>query len=332
MASDKRQNYHRFCTLVVDNIKTSLVDLLEFHLSLKNLSFEDFINQNQHAIFHLYNNRKCCQCKAGYIRNNKRVLCEVQLSILFDRSSVKPCHHPGKIIDFCCCKGRSNITTHVLDVTLAATLLVNFCHDVFWYSCLSLQSMTLEDFLNQNKHQLFHLREVNSPCCQCSHGFIPPVNYPMIDLHEWNRMFNLHALACPLHRMIPSDLICTVSASPGIDVSDLNDNLTKTILEHCCSLRQTVDMLVRMRNKVYGHPSQDTLGHSDYIKYRNEVEDGIIAIACVCGNENITKHRLVVSERRPLDETSSKSLQSTMEALYVMQINLEKVISLVMYT
>lgn len=326
MASDERENYHKFCTLVVDIMKQSLVDLIELNLSLKKLSFEEFINQYQHDIFHLYYTRECCQCDAGYIRQNKRILREDQLSILFDRSSVKPCHHPGKKIGFCCCNGRSGIQTNVLDVTLAASILVNVCHDVFWYSCLNLQSLTLKDFLNQNKHQIFHLREGNSPCCQCTHGFISSVNYPMIDLHEWNCMFNLSEFPCSLHRMIPSDLICTVSASPGIDVSDLDDNLTKIILEHCCSLRQTVDMLVRIRNKVYGHPHRDKLGFDDYIKYRNQVEAGILAISCVCDNETCTRHRLVVSERRPLDETSSESHQTTLEAINFRQNNIEKVI------
>lgn len=326
MANKERENFYRGSTLIVDNTKASFVDLLELHLSRSNLSFEDFIIQHQHQIYHLcYNTKKCCQCTPGYILPNNRILYYAQLELLFDKYAKEPGHKLGNRSDFCCARTKTGITTDLLDITLTRTLLVNLCHDVFWYSCLNLQSQSLEEFLNQNKHFIYHLKEVNISCCQCPPGFIFPVNSPLLDLQSWKVLFNLPELPCPLHRMIPSDLACTVSASRGIDVRHLGDQLTKVLIEQCCPLRQTIDRLIQIRNKVQGHSSDGRISDPDYVMYKSDIESSIMEIARVCKTEAITKQSLVDLNNRSLDETLCIQYQNMLLEQMMKEKRLEEV-------
>ncbi|VDI14934.1 Hypothetical predicted protein [Mytilus galloprovincialis] len=147
------------------------------------------------------------------------------------------------------------------------------------------------------------MREPNIPCCQCPPGFIFPMTGQLIDLQSWKVMFNLPELPCPLHRIVPSDLICTVSASRGIDVRHLGDQLTKVLIEQCCPLRQTIEKLILIRNKVQGHASEGRISDVDYGGYKLDITSGIMEIAKVCKNEAATKHSLSDVNKRSLDAT-----------------------------
>lgn len=329
MANKERENFYRGSTLILDNTKTSFVDLLELHLSLKNISFEDFIDLHQHEIYHLsYGTRgTCCQCTTGYVLPPKCVLYLVQLEIIFDQYKKKPCHHSGTKGDYCCAEPKSGIKTDTLDITLIRVLLVNFCQDVFWYSCLDLPSQSFEDFLNKNKHHIYHLRERNMQCCQCPLGYIFPKTDRLqsLGLDEWRLMFNLPVLPCPLHRISPSDLICTVSAPSGIDVSDLGYNLTKLILEQCCPLRNAIDILIGIRNTYIGHASVGRISDANFEVFKSNIESGIMEIARVCENEVLTKQSFSDVFKRPLDETLCIQYQNMLLEKIVKENRLEEV-------
>jgi hypothetical protein len=314
MANKERENFYKNSTLIVDHAKDSLVDVLKLHLTLKNLSFENFINLHQHDIYHLcFNKRRCCQCPQRYVLPHNRVLYPSQLEILLDKNGVaRSCHVPGRRADFCCCLAKPGVTTNVLDITLARCLLINFCDDVFWHICLTLRSITLEDFLNQNQHHLYHLANVNTPCCRCPPGYVFPVEHSLLDLRQWNFLFNVLALPCAIHRYMPSSNICCVFASSGIGVIHLSKDLSSTILEQCCSLRKNIDTLLQIRNNVYGHAKVGRITDVNYRIYKNEIESAILEIAKVCGNETEKKQILMDLEKRPLDEILCIQYQNTL--------------------
>ena len=136
MAVKERENFCRNAILIVDHAKDSLVDLLELHLTLNSLSFEDFINDHQHHIYHLCFNKKCChQCPQGYELPPNRVLYPPQLKILLDEK---------------CCLAKPGVTTDVLDITLARCLLITFCGDVL--SCSLLKNI---DTLHQMRNNVY---------------------------------------------------------------------------------------------------------------------------------------------------------------------------------
>ncbi|VDI80457.1 Hypothetical predicted protein [Mytilus galloprovincialis] len=319
MTSKERENFLRNAILVVDHSKAVLVSLVELDVQNKGQTFDQLVTKNQHEIYHLYNSSWCCQCPPGHRPpRSPRILHQSQMELLFDRSSLKlPCHNTGRRSDdFCCSMARSGLCTDVLDLTLARCLLVNFCNDVFWFSCLQLQSITLEDFLNHNKHDIYHLWKYNSPCCQCSPGYTFPSNYSMLDQNDWMKMFNALLLSCTNHRKRPSPggmhSICSVAAAPGITLMNLDPSVRKIILQHCSTLRMDVETLVQIRNQDYGHAKEGIMSDNDYNTSVVKIERCILDIAKVCNKETKFKQKLREAKHGALDQTLFTQYQNNL--------------------
>ncbi|CAG2243113.1 unnamed protein product [Mytilus edulis] len=127
----ERENFYRISTIIVDHGKESLMLLLDNELNSNNQTLEDFINFNQHDIYHLCINRyACCQCKNGKLPLTtpaSRVLHPDQLDILLDKTGqTLPCHNTKSVAQFCCCPAKATLTTKNLDLTFLRCLLINF--------------------------------------------------------------------------------------------------------------------------------------------------------------------------------------------------------------
>lgn len=131
MMDKARENFYRSATVIVDHGKEAMTAVLDDDLSKRNLTFVDFINQNQHEIYHLcYNRRPCCQCINNRIplgTPSSRILHENQLDVLLDKSGPRlPNHNPQTRSTFCCCLAKPNLSSACLDITLTRCLLLNF--------------------------------------------------------------------------------------------------------------------------------------------------------------------------------------------------------------
>lgn len=306
MAQQERENFYRFSTLMMDHTKKSFTDLLELHIMKKKLSFEEFLNQNQHDIYHIcYNRNRCrCQCSSIYILPYHRVLNGSQLDILFDKHGPKmPCHKPGRNAEFCCSKAKAGITTQVLDVTLAKCLLIRFCNDIFWDCCLTKSSLSFDEFLNLNKHDIYHFVFGNNNfCCQCYCGYTFPVE--KLTQSEFTHLFSKTAQLCSSCVNISARTpICAVEATNGISVKNIDYNIADILLQNKCPLRKAVNILVEIRNKMYGHVAEAKMTNQDYKKYTFETEKSIIQIAAICQKETETRQTIEDLRQRPLDET-----------------------------
>lgn len=63
MTQKQRGNFDKITTFIDKHGKNVLVLLLEYDLMKRNLTLTDFIDLNQHAIYHLcFNKNPCCQC------------------------------------------------------------------------------------------------------------------------------------------------------------------------------------------------------------------------------------------------------------------------------
>ncbi|CAG2208798.1 unnamed protein product [Mytilus edulis] len=319
MTSKERENFLRNAILVVDHSKAALVSLVELDLQNIGQTFEQFVNTNQHEIYHLYNSSLCCQCLPGHRPpRSPRILHQSQMELLLDRSSLKlPCHNTGRRSDdFCCSMAKSGLCTDVLDLTLARCLLVNFCNDIFWFSCLQFQSITFEDFVNKNKHELYHLWQYNVPCCQCPSGYTFPTNYSVLDQNNWTQMFNAVLLPCTNHRKRPSSgsmhSICSVAAAPGITLMNLDPSVNRIILKHCCTLRMAVETLVQIRNQDYGHAKDGIMSDNDFNASVVKIERCILDIAKVCNKETQFKQKLREAKDGALDQTLFTQYQNNL--------------------
>ncbi|CAC5361438.1 unnamed protein product [Mytilus coruscus] len=306
MAQQERENFYRFSTLMMDHTKKSFTDLLELQLIKKHLSFEEFLNQNQHDIYHLcYNRYRCrCKCSSTYILPYSHVLNATQLDVLFDKHGPKlPSHQQSQKAEFCCSKAKTGITTEVLDVTLAKCLLTHFCADVFWDCCLTLANLSLEEFLNNKKHDIYHLVFGNNNiCCQCTYGY----SYPLEQLTQKNFQFlfsETQQRCSSCASSSTTSTICAVKASYGITVGNIDRIIANILLQIICPLRKAVDTLVKTRNRMYGHVAEAKISNREYKEHMLETEKSLIDIAIVCNKETETKQTLEDLRKRPLDET-----------------------------
>ncbi|XP_071146076.1 uncharacterized protein [Mytilus edulis] len=135
MAQKERENFYRNATVIVDHGKESLSAVLENDLANTKLTFEDFINKHQHAIYHLcYNKSRCCQCPTGRFvpANNNRILHQRQLDKLLDTNgSTLNGHNPNTPSTFqhCCRPAKKSLSTSNIDITLLRCLLMNFAQN-----------------------------------------------------------------------------------------------------------------------------------------------------------------------------------------------------------
>lgn len=305
----ERENYARSSLLIVQYTKDGLADLIELNLKLTGFSsFQNFVNHYQHELYHLcYHQIKCCQCSRNYKLPQEQLIHPKQLEVLFDKSGQKKAKHNAfRIADFCCCLARQNLSTSKLDVTLARCLLFYFCKEVFWYSSLKLQKTTLEEFLNQNKHTLYHLYDTSRRCCQCPPLYKFPTANELIDDSNWTELFSKGRMPCIRHKKRPIGKrnICSVSATPGILVSHLDPTISKILLEHCCALWKTIEKLILIRGTIFADVDEATINENTYLEYKASLEYGIAVMARVCNKEHEVTEKLKRAEKRKIDEIS----------------------------
>ncbi|XP_063425495.1 uncharacterized protein LOC134709259 [Mytilus trossulus] len=160
MTQKQRENFYRTSTVIVEHGKEVLVLLLEDDLSKRNLTLIDFININQHAIFHLcYNKHSCCQCTGGTLtrRNtySQRVLHPCQLDMLLDKTGpTMTGHNLNSRVQFCCSAAKQSLTTTCLDLTILRCLLINFVP-----SCTGAVRKDVEDLIKYRNNLCGHSEE-----------------------------------------------------------------------------------------------------------------------------------------------------------------------------
>lgn len=310
-----RENYNRFSYLIVENTRNALVCLFEFGLSdTKHCSYEEFLNQNQHDIYHMCFKKQCCQCNPAMVHREKNLMKECQLAELYDKASnqrlKKHKKHERNVNEYCCRNAKSHIRTDHLDISFCKLLFDSLCADVFWSCCL--KGSCLQQFLNKHKHTLYHMWKGtnNGHCCEGECRSTMKHRRYKITSEQWNMMFKATELPCSTHRD-KKDAICTMSAIADITTSDLDNKLSTGILAACCTIKQAVDDLVEMRNTLYAHAKTAKMSHDDYSRYSARVEDHILLIASVCNKRHEMARQLIDTKTRPfLDEVITLHIQT----------------------
>lgn len=304
MKQENWQNFLRIAIIVNDHLTNALVSLIELNLQDKKLTFELFLNQNQHAIYHMcYNHSTCCRCLQQASREQScRVLFPSQLEILFDKSNKFLGHRPKHCPNFCCSCAKSGISTDVLNMILARCILVNFCVDIFWSSCLLPRELSMAAFLNQNKHILYHLWQYDTTCCQCHNNLQSPVNCQILNQEQWTCMFITSSsnTFCS-QSSFSTNCICSTFAKPGICQDHLDSVLQQKILAYCSPTLKSVETLMEISRNIYRHIEAAQLTDSNYNRYKNDIESAVMDIAVICGKEKEFKMALNDVWHRTLD-------------------------------
>lgn len=305
----EREYFLRIIILLIDFGKDALIDCLEYHLKNKKLDFEQFINVNQHEIYHLcFNNKTCCKIDCTVSSRcpfvHKRILNPVQLGILFDNTSTRQLYHKSSSKgDYCCCMAKSGIQTDVLDITLANCLLINFCKDVFW-NCCSKPGTDLTIFLNHHKHKIFHLANSSQNCCMCDSTSCPYITQETIPSYMWQSLFNKPSSNTCKKTINPH--ICCMSPTAGQTPEHLNVEYTHVLHKQFCLARKALHTLVNYRN-IYGHTDKTHVPVAKYREVKTNIVKAIMILPKLPGEKKQTREKLKNFEKISLDVSQIRS-------------------------
>lgn len=327
----ERDNFYRFNSLIVENGRQALVLLLDYYLTkIANIKLEEFLNNNLHEIFHLcYTSVSCCMCpRNSKLKYQKQILHSSQLEVLLDKNGTQFAGHKN---EFCCCKAKHSILTDVLDVTLAYVLLKNFCEEVFWECCLSKQGKTFEMFLDDNKHDIYHLAFGNQPCCLCTPEYVSPISEGK--LHDpnvtWSKCYNGSLPPCSKHKGCvngPSSRYpCTASAIPGIRQSMLDPRVREKYLLTFCEARKNVEIIRFHRNKDYAHVVCTSMEDKIYLPLKVATRIAIKQIAQICGKEDLIEKAFQELDERSIDHELFQQHHTLMCQLMTKELDLKEV-------
>lgn len=258
--------------------------LLEHHLTNLGLSFTQLLNKYRHELYHLcYIKYTCCQCGPIDILPNQRVLAPRDYDILFEKdSSSRIPGHVSKPSRKCCNFAKSNISLNDLDFSLLTKVLLHCCKDLFWQCCLEAKLITLEQFLNDNIHQIYHMWKTYIPCSLCENGKVPPPKSLCLIEENWNCLF-----VSKVTPLFPSSF----KAKSGIKLSDLNPDLAFSLMSTFCDVIEAIETLRRFRNR-FAHPTNFKLKTSEFEKIWLAIENAVLLISDVYGQRKEVQDEL----------------------------------------
>ncbi|XP_063404598.1 uncharacterized protein LOC134688061 [Mytilus trossulus] len=313
--SNERDNYTRISGLLHDNATPICRKLMEQHLKRINKSFPDFIDDHQHDIFHFYSEKMCCLCKDN--PSGKSILKKKQIMILFDtddKSQRRRGHKHQRNKSLCCCFAKINIKVDNLDFTLLKFMLINFCEDEFWFCFLVSCQDSFEDFLDKQRHNLFHIWQSNCACCLCRTGYVRP-NANFIDKHQFRKVFIKTQAVCstPSHNFHS----CIYKAEPGLTYKELKQRdlrLFYSLTNFFCPLRKCIETLGDHRNVVLAHTVSAKISCDDFDYLWRGMVTCILEIAVAVDNKTETEIRINYQKTGPLDMNISAQWQTELLA------------------
>lgn len=191
------------------------------------------------------------------------------MEIVYDKSK----KHKQKNLSFCCAIAIPGIQSKKFDLSFLNAFLNIFPELIYWPSCLSNQGRSLEDLLNDNKHNLYHLYD-QKPCCYCSPGTQPSTNDFKITKTQFENLFKEQGSVSCMNIGSPGHCICIFSSKFLIKES-LDDWLTYMILRICCPLKQSIEALVELRNKIRGHACNSKMSNEEFKNNWNIIEEKV---------------------------------------------------------
>lgn len=151
--------------------------------------------------------------------------------------------------------------------------------------------LTFQDFLNNHKHSIFHMK-YRKRCCKDKWNCQPNPQTPLIQGFQFKLLYNVKGSSCsPCH--------CSINAN-NINLDDIDISLCFLLLLNVCSLAQqdktAFDTLRLCRNK-FSHSVDCHLTENEYNQSWNDLESNIVKI------DSSKKDELSRIQSRPLDDS-----------------------------
>ncbi|XP_052097099.1 uncharacterized protein LOC127732086 [Mytilus californianus] len=304
----EEDNFNRIQVIIQKHGTYVQRKLIEHHLSKLGLSFTNLLDKYGHELYHLcYTMFTCCQCGTLDFLPNRRIFSPRDYESLFEKNGTSRLsgHKVTRGPRNCCNYAKSNISPNDLDFSLLAKVIPYCCEDLFWHHCLKAKGRTLEQFLNENKHDVYHMWKKDLPCPLCKNGTIPqPPKTLYLTENNWNCLFV--SQNTPLY---PSSF----SAKSGIMLSQLNPHLRFSLILTFSDIIESIESLRVFRNK-FAHSVDFKLTTCAYESIRSDIENAILLIADVYGLRKEVQCELSKASR-PEFALSEVELKSILQEL-----------------
>ncbi|XP_076083742.1 uncharacterized protein LOC143054613 [Mytilus galloprovincialis] len=299
-------NIIRILIVIHKHITVIQRQLIDHHLTNLTLSFTQLLNKYGHELYHLcYTKYKCCQCGPIDILPNQQVLTTKDYGVLFEiDSSSRIAGHISKPSRKCCNFAKSNVSPSDLDFSLLTKVLLHCCQDLFWQHCLEAKGLTLEQFLNANKHKIYHMWKTYISCPSCENGRVPGPKSLSLTEYNWNCLFV--STTTPLY---PSSF----TAKRGIMVSQLDPDLAYKLMSTFCEIIEAIELLRQFRNR-FAHPTDFQVKTCEFAKIWSAIENAVLLIADVYGQRKEVQNELS-NVGSPYLDFSTEKLELTIQAL-----------------
>ena len=283
MEAKSCENLIKLVVFLYSLVTPVVQNLMEHYLRKVNKTLSELIDDNQHALFHLYSNDRCCQCAQHKdpTRKRKPVLDVTQMKRLFNTNNRRAGHKNGNL---CCCYSIP-IHTNKLDITLLRCLLINLCEDQFWDEDLQVHdSNNFENFLRSRQHDIYHLWQDHVTCCQCHHDYTQPTG-GQIKKDEFLEMFTFDKKKCNIEDT------CAYQVKSGIKYTEVKEGQFQLFLKlsnNLCPLRKAVNEIAKIRNSMF-HDDGEMSSDETFEKYWNTLKKSIIDIQDAIGSTTCTE-------------------------------------------
>ncbi|VDI48011.1 Hypothetical predicted protein, partial [Mytilus galloprovincialis] len=314
----ERENFLKILVAVQEFGTNTHRELIKLALKRKNLTFCELLDRNAHELYHLCFNSLCCQCGRIDRLPDVKSIHRDQYFKLFpeDQSKRLHGHITGKIYYKCCNYASTSVSPDNLDFGLAFTILLHCCKEFLWDCCLSAKQKTLPDFLNENKHDIFHMQNNNMSCSLCNNGIKPTVK-GSIGKADWDLLFKTST---------GYDDPNNYSAIQGITSGNLNSNLSYQLLLAFSDEIKSSKQLREFRNQIAHHVSL-TIKVDEFEQKWSEIETILIQLSNTYKGDIDMKEKLqqLKSEKdckekiEPLLEDLKKEqeLEDTLKVIYI---------------
>lgn len=272
----ENNNFLKILLSIIEHGTYSQRELIKCQLQRLNLTFHELLEEKGHELYHLCYRKRCCQCGPIDEVPDIITLRKDKYFKLFQEDGMARLHNHNQMRQHAKCCNYVNTSANVddIDLALANTILIHCCHELLWHCCLNDHEKTLEEFLNKNKHAIFHMWSSDRPCRLCSNGIQLEVKGRIKD-SEWYLLFN---------KSMVGDDPSVYFAHQTITTSDLNTNLSYLLLQELSEEVKISKQLRKFRNFISHHPSC-RINSGDFEQKWSEIEKSLLHLAQIYGKE-----------------------------------------------
>ncbi|VDI28245.1 baculoviral IAP repeat-containing protein 7/8 [Mytilus galloprovincialis] len=231
-------------------------EVIKFYMVQSNRSFQCLIEEHKHDLYHYYHfTTRCELCSFDYLLPDRRLLQQNHLELLCI---------PSSLSNFDTRNFNCSITVDEIDLDIAWCLL-DCCDDIFWRQCLQLQRKTFGEFLNENKHEIYHLVGGLNRCNQCKNNSQQHKN--IITQKQWTYLFyQPNSTTVKSANLSKETVTCAskVMARTDITINQLYEDdikLAKHLLLHLMPLKKGLVRLLALGQQLL---NSDTTSVSAY--------------------------------------------------------------------